>query len=57
MDVVCHVKENLRHWDREGHEREINKAVALALGRKCVIIEWHIHTFGHCEEDGSRVWE
>jgi hypothetical protein len=28
-----HVKENLGHWGRVGHEREINKATALALGR------------------------
>ena len=50
-----HVKENLGHWRRDVHEREINNAIALVLGRKC--IEWQIHTLGHCEEDGSRVCE
>ena len=29
-----HVKENLGHWGREVHEREIKKAIALALGWK-----------------------
>ena len=64
-EVVCgneslqwpasHAKENLGHWGHEGHEREINKATALALEQKCKITEWQIHTFGHCEEDG--MWE
>ena len=30
-----HVKGNLGRWGREGHEREINKAIVPALGRKC----------------------
>ena len=28
-----HVKENIERWGRKGHEREINKAITLALGR------------------------
>jgi len=27
-------QENLRHWGREGHKREINQAVARALEKK-----------------------
>ena len=29
-----HVEENLGHWGREGHKRERNQTIALALGRK-----------------------
>ena len=47
---ATHVKGNIGHWGHESHEREINKSIALTLGRKCIIIEWQIHTFGHCEE-------
>ena len=28
------VQEDLRHWGREGHKREINQAFALALEKK-----------------------
>jgi len=28
---ASYVQENLGHWVREGHEREINQAVALAV--------------------------
>jgi len=35
------VQVNLRNWGREGHKREINQAVALAVGRKC---RWNRHS-------------
>jgi len=32
---AAHVEENMGHWSREGHKRDRNQAIVLALGRKC----------------------
>jgi len=32
---ASHVEENMGHWSREGHKRDRNQVIELALGRKC----------------------